>query len=106
MSYGSGYGPGYGPGYKRASPPVSIPNVVGDTEAAAISALETAGFVVVVQRRYSNSVAVGNVMSQVPAAGQSAQPGSTVYIRVSRGPAPANTGYGFIGAVGNLGFIQ
>lgn len=107
MSYGPGYGLGYGPGYARDTlPGVTVPDVVGNAEATAISALEDAGFVVIVQRRYSSSVTVGNVISQVPSAGQSAESGSTVYIRVSRGPAPESTGYGFIGPAGKLGYIQ
>jgi len=107
VAFGPGFGTGFGPGFELSEEAgVTVPDVVGDDEATAITALEGVGFVVIVQRRYSGGVVEGNVISQVPSAGQSATSGSTVYIRVSRGPAPTTTGYGFSSSIGNIGFIQ
>ena len=58
----------------------------------AISALTNAGFVVSqpVSYAWSGTVAKGNVISQVPAAGSSATPGTPVFLTVSRGVAPTS----------------
>lgn len=90
MSYGPGYGSGYGPGYARAgAPQTTVPDVVGQSEASATAELEGAGFVVEVISGYSATVPLGDVASQAPAAGASADEGSTVTITVSLGPAGA-----------------
>ncbi len=66
---------------------VSVPNVVGDTQADATSALKNEGFSVNVVQSSSSSVDKGHVISSNPSAGTSADKGSTVTITVSTGPA-------------------
>lgn len=64
-----------------------VPNVVGLTEAAARSQLQSAGFDVAVRQQADNTVAQGNVISQNPQSGRPARPGSQVTIVVSTGPS-------------------
>ena len=93
MSYNPAnyYPPGYFPeGYfpeDAAVPGVTVPDVVGDSQATATSTLEGAGFVVDVQSTYSPTVPVGDVASQSPSGGVEAPAGSIVTIYVSLGPA-------------------
>jgi len=68
--------------------PINVPNAVGISQANARTALETAGFVVSVVEQYHASVAVGDVISQIPAADTMATAGSTVTITVSLGVQP------------------
>lgn len=78
---------------------VSVPNVVGETQAQGTTDLQSAGFVVVVQSAYSPTVLAGLVISQQPVGGSSVVAGSTVIIIVSLGPqpiAPANFSGGFL----------
>jgi hypothetical protein len=70
------------------TPPVEVPDVVGDTQAAGTLELETALFVVSVTTAYSPSVALGLIISQDPIGGTFAASGSTVEIVVSLGPEP------------------
>lgn len=68
-------------------PPVTVPNVVGSTQAAATTALQGAGLVVgTVSTQSSSTVASGSVISQDPAAGATAATGSAVNLTVSSGP--------------------
>jgi hypothetical protein len=69
-------------------PPVEVPDVAGDAQAAGTTELETALFVVAVVTAYSPSVAVGLIISQDPIGGTFASEGSTVTITVSLGPEP------------------
>jgi serine/threonine-protein kinase len=66
---------------------VAVPNVRGQTEEDAISILEDAGFVVDVADVPSDTVDEGIVISQDPAEGSEAEPGDTITISVSTGPA-------------------
>ncbi len=66
---------------------VSVPNVVGDSQSDATSALKSVGFSVSVKQSSSSSVEKGLVISTDPSAGTSADKGSTVTITVSTGPA-------------------
>jgi hypothetical protein len=69
-------------------PEVSVPNVVGDTQAAATSAIQSSGLVVgTVTTASSSSVPSGDVISESPAAGTSVVTGSAVNLVVSSGPA-------------------
>ncbi len=69
--------------------PVTVPNVVGLTQAAAGTALAGAGLVAgAITQQYSATVAVGSVISQNPAASESVLPGTAVALVVSKGPAP------------------
>jgi beta-lactam-binding protein with PASTA domain len=65
---------------------VSVPDVVGDKAPAAIRALRANGLSAQTVSIASNK-ATGLVVSQSPAAGASVAKGSTVAIRVSRGPS-------------------
>ena len=65
------------------------PNVVGQTRAQAESALATLSLKPAVAEDYSAAVAVGVVIVQAPPAGQPINPGDTVDLVVSKGPAPA-----------------
>jgi hypothetical protein len=67
---------------------VSVPNVVGLTQAAATSAITSAGLVLgTVTTQSSATVAAGSVISQSPGAGASVTAGSAVNLMVSTGPA-------------------
>ena len=66
---------------------ISVPNVVGVAQAAAEAAITAAALVVgTITKANSATVAAGNVISQAPAAGASAQLGSAVNLTVSLGP--------------------
>ncbi len=66
----------------------SVPNVVGQTQAAATSAITGAGLVVgTVTKQASSTVASGTVISENPAAGSMVSSGSAVNLVVSSGPA-------------------
>ena len=67
---------------------VSVPNVVGQTQAAATTAITGAGLSVgTVTTASSSTVASGNVISESPSAGTSVNTGSAVNLVVSTGPA-------------------
>lgn len=70
------------------TPPVQVPDVVGETQAAGTLELENAGFVVAVDTAYSSVVAAGIIISQDPVAGSTPGTGATVTIVVSLGEAP------------------
>jgi probable HAF family extracellular repeat protein len=73
------------------TPASAVPNVVGDTQAAAISALTTAGFQPgTVTTQASTTVAPGIVISQDPAAGSSVSAGSLVSLVISTGVSVPN----------------
>jgi serine/threonine-protein kinase len=63
----------------------TVPEVIGQDEATAQASLENAGFEVVVRETGTDDPAEdGLVVSQTPAAGEQAEPGSTVTIYVGR----------------------
>jgi serine/threonine-protein kinase len=66
---------------------VAVPNVVGLSAADARTALSGQGFAVAVAQQPSSSGKAGNVLSQSPAAGAKAEPGTTVRIVVAQAPA-------------------
>lgn len=68
---------------------VTVPNVVGKTQADASSALQNAGLGVEVTSQYSDTVAKGNVIGQVPSSGSKVEKGTVVGIAVSKGKAPS-----------------
>jgi serine/threonine-protein kinase len=70
----------------KGPPPVEIPPVVGLSEDAAKQELTGLGFHVKVEKRYSNRVQVGFVISQDPEPPVQRPRGSTVTILVSLGP--------------------
>jgi eukaryotic-like serine/threonine-protein kinase len=67
--------------------PVAVPNVVGQQESSAESALQAKGFQVKVQPDPTSTQTAGTVVSQNPSGGTAA-PGSTVTITVSGGAVP------------------
>jgi probable HAF family extracellular repeat protein len=68
------------------TPVASVPNVVGDTQAAATNALTTAGFVLgTLMQQASTTAAPGIVISEDPVAGSSWPSGSPVNLSVSTG---------------------
>lgn len=69
-----------------ATAQVTVPDVVGDKAAAAIRTLRSEGLSAQPSSVVSNK-ATGTVLSQSPASGESVAKGSTVSIRVSRGPS-------------------
>ena len=70
-------------------PPVTVPNVIGQTQNGAAAVLQKSGLTVgTVTQQTSTSVPAGSVISQNPAAGTSVAPGSAVDLVVSSGPPP------------------
>lgn len=66
---------------------ISAPNVVGQTQASASSAIAAAGLKVgTITQQSSNTIAAGIVISQSPAAGASVASGSPVNLVISSGP--------------------
>jgi beta-lactam-binding protein with PASTA domain len=75
-----------------ATPPsqIAVPDVVGQAEADANTAITDAGLVAARSEAADDTVPAGNVISQDPAAGTMVDAGATVNIVVSTGPdAPA-----------------
>jgi formylglycine-generating enzyme required for sulfatase activity/beta-lactam-binding protein with PASTA domain len=70
----------------------TVPNVVGLTQPAASSTITGIGLMVgTVTEIFSATVPLGSVISQMPAAGESASPGTAVNLTVSKGPQPVVT---------------
>lgn len=70
---------------------VSVPNVVGDKQAAASTAITGAGLTVgTVTTQSSSIVTSGDVISENPAASSTVTKGSAVALVVSSGPAPVS----------------
>jgi len=67
--------------------PISIPNVIGTSKSSATTKLETLGFIVSSTEEYSDSVVLGNVISQSPESGMGFK-NDVVRIVVSKGKAP------------------
>ena len=73
--------------FSASSMLVAVPNVIGETQAAASMAITGAGLVVgAVTQRSSNTVASGDVISESPAASTNVASGSAVNLVVSTGP--------------------
>ena len=72
---------------------VAIPNVVGYTKAEAVSALKDLGLTVVINKtkQSSDTIAAGSVISSDPVARTSVDPGSTVTLTISSGPASTSS---------------
>jgi serine/threonine-protein kinase len=69
-------------------PQVEVPDVTGITREQAEEAVEAAGFRTRVERRYSDTVAEGDVIGTEPPGGRRATEGSRVTLIVSRGVQP------------------
>ena len=82
---------------------VAVPNVVGQTQAAATTAITGAGLVPgTMTQQASSAVASGNVISESPAAGTNVSSGSTVNLVVSTGSSTGGGGYGGGGGIDSL----
>ena len=68
----------------------TVPNVVGLSQSAATSSLQSAGFAVIVVQQPSSSVATGTVVSQSPGANTQLAPQGSVTISVSSGSSVPN----------------
>jgi serine/threonine-protein kinase len=66
---------------------VTVPDVTGQSQAAATSSLSGRGFSVSSSTQESSSVPVGNVISQSPAPGTKVTSGSTVSLVIAKAPA-------------------
>jgi hypothetical protein len=76
-------------GVPPAPPPVTVPNVVGMTNANAKSAITSANLTVGTESTASSTtVPSGSIISQSPAGGSSAAAGSAVSLVTSSGPPP------------------
>lgn len=75
--------------YATYSTDVTVPDVVGLSEAAATAAIEGAGlFASLAGSEYSATVPAGDVITQDPTAGSTAASGSRVFLTLSLGPEP------------------
>lgn len=68
--------------------PITVPNVVGMTQAAAVTAITGAGLTVGTVTQQNNAATSGNVYGQSPVSGTSVSSGTAVSISVSLGPQP------------------
>jgi beta-lactam-binding protein with PASTA domain len=69
---------------------IAVPDVVGQPQSAASTALMRVGLVVgTITQQYSATVPVGAVISQTPAAGTSVLPATAVALVISRGVQPS-----------------
>jgi len=73
-----------------SAPRVAVPNVTGQPEASATSAIGALGLTASISRANSTSVAIGTVVSQLPAGGTSVTVGSSVSLVVSLGALVPN----------------
>ncbi|MGI9615402.1 MAG: Stk1 family PASTA domain-containing Ser/Thr kinase [Acidimicrobiales bacterium] len=82
---------------------ITVPDVVGQTEDAAIAALTQEGLTYQIELEPSDTVLADNVISQSIAAGQQANPGAEVKLTVSSGPEQVDVPdvAGFTGADAN-----
>jgi serine/threonine-protein kinase len=71
-------------------PQVKVPNVVGQSESSAKSALTGAGFQVQTTTQTSSAVKPGNVISQNPSGGTVMASGSTVSLVIAKAPPKTN----------------
>lgn len=65
---------------------VKVPSVVGQAQAQAKATLEAVGLVVSITEEFNDTVAKGNVIAQDPSPNVVLEAGSTVTIKVSKGP--------------------
>ncbi len=69
---------------------VTVPSLTGKSLSYAQEALANLGLGCTYTEEYSDSVEVGNVISQSPKSGKSVEQGSTVSIVISKGPEPSD----------------
>jgi eukaryotic-like serine/threonine-protein kinase len=71
-------------------PLVTVPDVTGQSESAAKTALKNAGFSVSTSNQTSTTVTPGNVISQSPSGGSRVAPNSSVNLVIAQAPPTAN----------------
>ncbi|MFQ5967657.1 MAG: Stk1 family PASTA domain-containing Ser/Thr kinase [Acidimicrobiia bacterium] len=72
-----------------SGPPIVVmPDLAGRTEADALFQLGSLGLIPDVEREFDEEVPDGAVIETEPGAGQLAEPGAVVVVRVSQGPEP------------------
>lgn len=76
-----------GPQPAQSPGTIAVPDVVGKTQADALAALQQTGLGAVVSELASETVPAGQVIAQAPQAGVVVNPGTTVTVVVSTGPA-------------------
>ena len=69
---------------------IPVPDVKGNLEAEATAALKNSGFEVSKTQDFSDTVEAGRVISQNPAGGSNAAPGTSVTLVISQGPNTDN----------------
>ena len=79
-----------GPTPSASPSAAAVPTVTGQSQSQAVATLQSAGFAVVIDQAPSATVPAGAVLTQTPAGGVLAQPGTTVTIVVSSG-APSTS---------------
>jgi beta-lactam-binding protein with PASTA domain len=67
---------------------VTVPDLTGLGQGAALSQAAALGLSTKATNEYSNTVATGLIVAQEPPAGQSVAPGTTMGLSISLGPAP------------------
>ena len=70
---------------------VTVPNVVGQTEAAASAAILALDLTFTLTHTYSATIAAGSVISQNPVAATEVDAGSNIALVISDGPEPVET---------------
>jgi hypothetical protein len=86
---------------------VSVPDVVGSSQASATTTITGAGLALgTVMQQSSSTVASGNVISETPSAGTTVAAGSSVSLVVSTGPAVSSGGGTSSGGGGALDWIS
>jgi uncharacterized repeat protein (TIGR03803 family) len=68
-------------------PPITVPNVVGETQAAATAGCSNADLAFVASSQFSSTIAVGVIISQSPSAGSMVSANTEVSGVISLGPA-------------------
>ena len=68
-----------------SGPELKVPNVVGQTQAAATSTLQSAGFNVTTTTIASEAASLGKVISQTPTSGTTTTPGATITLTIGAG---------------------
>ena len=69
---------------------VTVPNLVGKTNAAAIQELTSLKLTYTINESYSSKYPAGQVISQSPSQGEKVEPNSNVMLIVSKGPIPTD----------------
>ena len=87
----------------KESKAVSVPNVVGQSEGAATTTLNNAGFQVTTEYQSSSSVSAGAVISQTPSSGTDLDPGKTVHLVISNGSGSSSSTTGGNGGSAGTG---